>query len=166
MIFDVTAITPHQGLIIRDPSQAGLVLAGYESYWPWLLRPLTGGFRALPMVCMSLPPLSTVTLSCSGRPTNRIGHDMKRTMLATAVALAVSTVASAPAVAFHCPRDMITIDDTLATKHHWMRSTSVSGSQLARIKALRADGERLHQSGKHEEAVEALAEAMKILGIE
>jgi Spy/CpxP family protein refolding chaperone len=91
---------------------------------------------------------------------------MKRTMLATAVALAVSTVASAPAVAFHCPRDMIKIDETLATKHHWMRSTSVSGSQLARIKALRADGERLHQSGKHEEPVEALAEAMKILGIE
>jgi hypothetical protein len=30
MIFDVTAITPHQGLIIRDPSQAGLILAGYE----------------------------------------------------------------------------------------------------------------------------------------
>jgi Spy/CpxP family protein refolding chaperone len=87
-------------------------------------------------------------------------------MLATAVALAVSTVASAPAFALHCPQDMIKIDDTLATKHHWMRSTSVSGSQLARIRALRADGDRLHRSGKHEEAVEALAEAMKILGIE
>ncbi len=91
---------------------------------------------------------------------------MKRTMLAATVTLAVSTAASAPAFGFHCPRDMKKIDDTLATKHHWMRSTSVSGSQLARIKALRADGERLHQSGKHEEAVEALAEAMKILGIE
>ena len=87
-------------------------------------------------------------------------------MLATAVALAVSTVASTPTFAFHCPRDMIKIDDTLVTKHHWMRSTSVSGSQLARIKALRTDGQRLHQSGKHEEAVEVLAEAMKILGIE
>jgi len=47
MIFDVTAITPHQGLISRDPCQAGLVLAGYESHWPWPLRPLTGGFRTL-----------------------------------------------------------------------------------------------------------------------
>jgi hypothetical protein len=114
MIFDVTAITPHQGLIIRDPSQAGLILAGYESYWPWPLRPLTGGFRTLRMASMSLPPLSTVTP-------------------------AVWSVASAPAFVFHCPRDMIKIDDTLATKHHWMRSTSVSGSQLARIKVLRAE---------------------------
>ena len=47
MIFDVTAITPHQGLISRDPCQAGLVLADYESYWSWPLRPLTGGFRTL-----------------------------------------------------------------------------------------------------------------------
>jgi hypothetical protein len=166
MIFNVTAITPHHGLIIRDPSQAGLILAGYEPHWPWPLRPLTGGFRTLQMACISLPPLSTVTHCRSGRPMNWIGHDMKRTMLAATVALAVSTAASAPAFGFHCPRDMKKIDDTLATKHHWMRSTSVSGSQLARIKALRADGERLHQSGKHEEAVEALAGAMKILGIE
>ena len=91
---------------------------------------------------------------------------MKRTMLAATVVLAVSTVAGAPASAFHCPEDMEKIDDTLAAKHHWMRSTSISGSQRAEVKALRADGKRLHESGKHEEAVDVLAEAMKILGIE
>ena len=91
---------------------------------------------------------------------------MKRMMLATAVALVVSTVASAPGFAFRCPMDMKKIDDTLAAKHHWMRSTSVSGAQLAKVKALRASGERLHKSGKHEEAVEALAKVMKILDVE
>ena len=91
---------------------------------------------------------------------------MKRSMLGAIAALAVSTVASAAAFAFHCPKDMKKIDDTIAAKHHWMRSTSVSGAQLTKVKSLRADGERLHESGKHEEAVEALAEAMKVLGIE
>ena len=91
---------------------------------------------------------------------------MKRTMFVASVVLAVSTVASAPASAFHCPKDMEKIDDTLAAKNHWMRSTSISGSQLTKVKALRADGKRLHDSGKHEEAVDVLAEAMKILGIE
>ncbi len=91
---------------------------------------------------------------------------MKRTMLAATAALAVSTVASATAFAFHCPKDMNKIDDALAAQQHWMRSTSVSGAQPAKVKALRADGRRVHQSGKHEEAVEALAGVMKILGIE
>ncbi len=87
---------------------------------------------------------------------------MKRMMVAAAVVLAVSTVASAPASAFHCPKDMKKIDETLVAK----RSTSISDSHLHKVKTLRAVGERLHESGLHEEAVEALAEAMKILGIE
>ncbi len=87
---------------------------------------------------------------------------MKRTILAATVVLVVSTVASAPASAFYCPRDMKKIDDTLIAKG----STSISGSQLHKVKTLRAVGERLHDAGMHEEAVEALAEAMKILGIE
>lgn len=91
---------------------------------------------------------------------------MKKTMLAAIAVLSVSTVASAPAFAFHCPKDMKKIDDALTAKHHWMRSTAVSGVQLAKVKTLRAAGERLHRSGKHEEAVEALAKVMKILGIE
>ena len=91
---------------------------------------------------------------------------MIKTILAATVALTISTVASTPAFAFHCERDMKKIDDALAAKHHWMRSTAVSGAQRAKVKSLRATGERLHKSGKHEEAVKALAEAMKILEIE
>ncbi len=34
MTSDVTADTHHRGLMIRDPSKAGLFLAGYEAYWP------------------------------------------------------------------------------------------------------------------------------------
>ena len=74
---------------------------------------------------------------------------MKRMMVAAAVVLAVSTVASAPASAFHCPKDMKKIDETLVAK----RSTSLSGSKFHKVTRLRAVGEPLHESGMHEETV-------------
>ena len=37
--------------------------------------------------------------------------------------------------------------------------------QAAEVKKLRADGEALHKSGKHQESVDTLAKAMKILNI-
>ena len=50
MISDVTAITPHRGLMIRDPSKAGLFLAGYEAYWPSPRAP------GLPLAWKTEPP--------------------------------------------------------------------------------------------------------------
>lgn len=68
-------------------------------------------------------------------------------------------LASGTALAFHCPKDMKQIDAALA-KH-----PQLSAQQMADVKKYRADGERLHKAGKHQESVDTLAKAKKILGI-
>ncbi len=68
-------------------------------------------------------------------------------------------LASASAFAFHCPADMKKIDAALA------KNPKLSAQQAADVKKFRADGEALHQAGKHQESVDTLAKAMKILGI-
>jgi hypothetical protein len=66
---------------------------------------------------------------------------------------------SSVALAFHCPADMKKIDDALA------KNPKLSAAQMGDVKKLRADGESLHKAGKHQESVDTLAKAMKILGI-
>lgn len=66
---------------------------------------------------------------------------------------------SASAFAFHCPADMKKIDDALAA------NPKLSAEQMADVKKLRAEGETLHKAGKHQESVDTLAKAMKILGV-
>lgn len=80
---------------------------------------------------------------------------MKR-LLALATAL---LFASTTALAFHCPKDMKAIDAALA-KH-----PKLSEAQMKEVKMLRAKGEEEHKAGKHQEAVDDLGKAMKILGI-
>lgn len=77
-----------------------------------------------------------------------------RTTLFSALMLA-STVA----FAFHCPVDMKKIDEALA------KTPKLSEAQITEVKKLRADGEALHKAGNHQESLEALAKAMKLLGI-
>lgn len=67
-------------------------------------------------------------------------------------------LASSSAMAFHCPADMKKIDDALP-------AAKLSAAQLDEVKKLRADGEKLHKEGRHQESVDTLARAMKILGI-
>jgi hypothetical protein len=67
--------------------------------------------------------------------------------------------ASASAFAFHCPADMKKIDAALA------KNPKLTAKQAADVKKFRADGEALHKAGKHQESVDTLARAMKILGI-
>ena len=67
-------------------------------------------------------------------------------------------VMASSAFAFHCPKDMAKIDAAL-------KDTKISGAQLAEVKKQRADGEASHKAGKHQEAVDTLAKAMKTLGI-
>lgn len=81
---------------------------------------------------------------------------MKMRSLFAALALAAI---SGVAVAAHCPMDMKEIDAALA------KNPSLSAQQLADVKKYRAEGEALHNSGKHKESVETLAKAKKILGI-
>lgn len=60
----------------------------------------------------------------------------------------------------YCPMDMKKIDYALAA------GPALSAEQLAEVKQLRADGETLHNAGKHQESVDTLAKAMAILGID
>jgi hypothetical protein len=46
-----------------------------------------------------------------------------------------------------------------------LTSTKLAGAELAKVKALRADGEKAHADGKHSESMKALGEAKKLLGI-
>ena len=79
---------------------------------------------------------------------------MKRIVIAAALALA-----SSAALAFHCPADMKKIDEALAKK------PSLSAAQMSEVTKLRADGEAFHKAGKHQDSVDTLARAMKILNI-
>lgn len=82
---------------------------------------------------------------------------MQRSSLAAGVA---ALLFSTGALAFHCPQDMAKIDAALAAK------PDLSSAQLAEVKQLRQEGERLHKAGKHQESVDTLAQAMRILKIE
>jgi len=75
-----------------------------------------------------------------------------RTLLAVA-----AVIASSPAFAMHCPADMKKIDEALA-KH-----PKLSAAQMDEVKKLRAQGEEQHKTGKHQESVDTLAKAQKIL---
>ena len=77
-----------------------------------------------------------------------------RTTLFSALMLASFT-----AFAFHCPVDMKKIDEALA------KNPKLSEAQMTEVKKLRADGEAFHKAGKHQDAVDTLGKAMKILGV-
>ncbi len=79
---------------------------------------------------------------------------LKQLFVAAALAMAAGS-----AFAFHCPADMKKIDAALAN------NPSISADQLAEVKKLRAEGEAQHKAGKHQESVDTLGKAMKILGI-
>lgn len=66
---------------------------------------------------------------------------------------------SAPALGFQCPSEMTKIDTALAT-------ASLNEEQLNQVRQLRAEGERLHTEGQHQESIDTLAQAKAILGIE
>jgi hypothetical protein len=75
------------------------------------------------------------------------------------LAIAATLLFSTAALAFHCPKDMKAIDEALA------KNPKLTPAQMSEVKALRASGEVAHKAGKHQEAVDDLAKAMKILGI-
>lgn len=81
---------------------------------------------------------------------------MKKSLLLGLVAMALS----GSAFAMHCPADMKKIDEALG------KNPMLSAEQMTEVKKLRADGEALHKAGKHQESVDTLAKAMKILKID
>ena len=80
---------------------------------------------------------------------------MKMKTLIVALGL---TFAAGGAYAFHCPADMKAIDDA-------MPKSKITDAQKKEVTKLRAEGETLHKAGKHQESVDTLAKAKKILGI-
>ena len=80
---------------------------------------------------------------------------MKLRSIVVAVSLAL---ASSVAFANSCPREMKAIDAALP-------KAKLSDAQLAEVKKLRAEGEKLHKEGKHTESMEALDKAKNILKI-
>jgi len=79
---------------------------------------------------------------------------MRRFTLFAATMFAAST-----AFAFHCPADMKKIDDAIA------KNPKLTAAQADEVKKYRAEGETLHKAGKHQESIDTLGKAMKILGI-
>lgn len=78
---------------------------------------------------------------------------MKRITFAALFAFTTS------AFAFHCPADMRKIDEAMA------KNPQLTAAQAADVKKFRAEGEAFHKQGKHQESVDTLAKAMKILNI-
>lgn len=76
----------------------------------------------------------------------------------TIVAMGLA-LASSAAFAFHCPADMKKIDAAMA------KNPKLSAAQMSEVKKYRAEGEALHKAGKHQESVDTLAKAMKILDV-
>ncbi|GAB4179613.1 MAG: hypothetical protein OHK0026_04570 [Rhodocyclaceae bacterium] len=73
--------------------------------------------------------------------------------------LVATLLASGTALAFHCPADMKKIDAAMS------KAPALTPEKMAEVKQLRAAGETLHKAGKHQESLDTLGKAMKILGI-
>ena len=80
-------------------------------------------------------------------------------MKSRATLFATLMFAATAAFAFHCPMDMKKIDEALA------KNPKLTEAQMVEVKKLRAEGETFHKAGKHQESVDTLAKAMKLLGI-
>ncbi|MHB1218568.1 MAG: hypothetical protein ACYC1L_10275 [Alphaproteobacteria bacterium] len=80
-----------------------------------------------------------------------------RKYLAAAAVLAFLT---SPAFAMQCPANMKAIDGAMA------KNPQLSSTDAAAVKQSRAEGEALHKAGKHQESVDTLAKAKKILNVQ
>ena len=78
---------------------------------------------------------------------------MKRFALSMILGFAAST-----ALAHNCPNEWKAIDAALP-------KTKLDDKQMAEVKKLRAEGEKLHKDGKHSESMATLGKAKKILKI-
>lgn len=81
---------------------------------------------------------------------------LRRTLLAAAGLI----VLAAPALAFQCPANIRQIDAALQT------NPQISAADKAKVTELRNEGERLHAAGQHQQSMDKLAEAKKILKIQ
>jgi hypothetical protein len=95
--------------------------------------------------------------SAAERPSNT--HRGGSTMIRKTTLFVATLFAAGTAFAFHCPADMKKIDDAMA------KNPKLAAAQADEVKKYRAEGETLHKAGKHQESVDTLAKAMKILDV-
>ncbi len=81
-------------------------------------------------------------------------------LLRTLGVAAVLTMLAGPALAFQCPLDVKKIDAALAA------NTTLSAADRTQVTELRDKGDVQHRAGQHKNAVETLAKAKGILGIQ
>ena len=81
---------------------------------------------------------------------------IKRSLIAAAVAVAVSSAAFSPAQAFYCPKTVKAIDAALG-------KSMLSADQKSKVKGLRDKGLAQHKAGDHKDAVKSLAEGVRII---
>ena len=81
---------------------------------------------------------------------------IKRSLIAVAVAVAVSSAAFSPAQAFYCPKNVKAIDAALG-------KSNLNADQKAKVKGLRDNGLARHKAGDHKEGQKITAEAMRII---
>lgn len=75
------------------------------------------------------------------------------------IALIIASLAFATSAAAHnCPNEWKAIDAALP-------KAKLDDKQMAEVKKLRAEGEKLHKDGKHSESMATLGKAKKILKI-
>jgi hypothetical protein len=75
-------------------------------------------------------------------------------------AAALLALLAGPALAFQCPANIRQIDAALQS------NTQLSAADKAKVTELRNEGEKLHASGQHQQSMDKLAEAKKILKIQ
>ena len=81
---------------------------------------------------------------------------IKRSLIAVAVAVAVSSAAFSPAQAFYCPKNVKAIDAALG-------KSMLSADQKSKVKELRDKGLAQHKAKNHTEGQKITAEAMRII---
>lgn len=108
-------------------------------------------------VYVLLPRVAKLSLKTRRLQLNQIKEQNMKKMTLSALALS-ATLAASSAIAGSCPMDMKQIDAAMAT-------ATLSMAEMDKVKALRAEGEKLHKSGKHAESVAVLNQAKSLLGI-
>ncbi len=88
------------------------------------------------------------------------GEMIKRSLIAAAVAVAVSSAAFSPAQAFYCPKNVKAIDAALSKP--WAE-VNLSADQKSKVKGLRDKGLAQHKAGKQKEGQKITAEAMRFI---
>ncbi len=84
---------------------------------------------------------------------------MKHVVAAVAFAVALA-LASGPALAFHCPKDIAANKESIAAAE----KAGKDPKKIAEAKKLNDEAQKLHDAGKHQESIDTAAKVKTTLG--